>query len=102
MGELDPLRKEIAAARDEARVALGLALTALAQCNEPIEGAWDEHREMVLRDVAGKLHDLLVHEELLADLESVAMSMIYDVEPSLQHLARGRGRSDDGGSTPQT
>jgi hypothetical protein len=102
MSDLDALRSEITAVRDEARIALDLALTALAQCNEPLDGAWDEHRETVLRDVAGKLLDLLVQEELLADMESVAMSMIYDVEPSLQHLARGRGKSDDGGSTPQT
>jgi len=102
MGDLDPLRIELRAARDAARVELDRALEALAQYGEPVEGAWDEARERVLRDVAGKLHDLLVQEELLAALENIAMSMIDDVEPSLQRAARRRGGSNEGGSTPQT
>jgi hypothetical protein len=100
MGDLEPLRREIRAARDQARTELDRALACLSQCSKHVEGAWDEARESVLRDVAGKLHDLLLQEELLAALESVAMSQIYDIEPSIQRLARKSGGVDDGGSTP--
>jgi hypothetical protein len=102
MSEFDPLHREIMAARDEARIELDRALVALGQCDDPVDGAWDEAREAVLRNLAGKLHDLLVQEELLASLESIATSMMYDIEPSLQHLARKCGGSNDGGTSPQT
>jgi flagellar motility protein MotE (MotC chaperone) len=101
MSDLDPLRMEIQAARDQARAELDRALAALSRGGEPIDDAGDEARQVLLGDVAAKLDDLLVQEELLAALENAAMSMIYDVEPSLQRLARKRGRLSDGGSTPR-
>ncbi len=101
MREFDPLRREIMAARDEARIELQRALTALERCGEPVEGAWDETREAVLRDLAGKLHDLLVQEELLASLESIASSMMDDVAPAPRRFAGNCAGSNDGGSTPR-